>query len=243
MSHPRYATGRSLLPETGRLEVRQALRMTTFRRLLAAYGLNELTWSFGTITLAVLVYRRTGSALGSTAFFLCSQFAPALASPLLVARLTGVNYRRILPALYALEAAAVRGAGVDGHALLAGADARGDADRRHRRAQRPGPGAHGDRRCAAAPRPAARGQRLINLVFSVCFMVGPAIGGLVVAAGRDGRLAAGQLRPVRGHRADAGDHGAACRADRTRRTGSRPARQRLRAAIAHARGDRRSAGC
>ena len=85
--------------------VKQVLRLPTYRRLLAAYGLNELAWSVGTLALAVLVYRRTGSALGSTAFFLCSLVIPAFLSPLAVSRVDQRAPRRILPLLYAVEAA------------------------------------------------------------------------------------------------------------------------------------------
>src|SRR5450755_3017389 len=83
--------------------VKRVLRLPAYRRLLAAYALNELAWSVGTLALAVLVYRRTGSVIGSSAFFLCSQFIPALISPLVVARLDQRAPRRVLPALYGLE--------------------------------------------------------------------------------------------------------------------------------------------
>jgi MFS-type transporter involved in bile tolerance (Atg22 family) len=83
--------------------VKRVLRLPAYRRLLAAYTLNELAWSLGALALAVLVYRRTGSVIGSAAFFLCSQFFPALISPALVARLDQRAPRRVLPALYALE--------------------------------------------------------------------------------------------------------------------------------------------
>ena len=56
----------------------RCLRIVAFRRLLMAYVLNELAWSVGTLALSLLVYKRTGSAIGSAAFFLCSQFLPAL---------------------------------------------------------------------------------------------------------------------------------------------------------------------
>jgi len=163
--------------------VRQVFGVPVFRRLLAAYGLNELTWSFGTIALAVLVYRRTGSALGTTAFFLCSQFAPALASPLLVAHVTAVDQRRVLRFLYGLEAAlfgllAWMAAHfslvpilavilIDGIVALS---ARAVARTATVGVLRPRDLLH-------------EGNAVINLVFSVSFMAGPAIGGLVVAAG------------------------------------------------------------
>jgi hypothetical protein len=217
--------------------MRQVLNARTFRRLLAAYGLNELTWSFGTIALALLVYRRTGSALGTAGFFLCSQFAPALASPLLVARLTGVNYRRVLPVLYGLEAALfgllawlamnfslvpiLAVTLIDGIVALS---ARAAARTATVDVLRPG-------------NLLREGNAVLNLVFSVCFMAGPAIGGLVVAAGGTVAsllvncglfaiisliLAATALPAAHIHEEDRGRSG----------------RERLRAAIAHARGDR-----
>ena len=45
--------------------MKRALKLPAFRRLFAAYSLNELAWAFGSLALAVLVYRRTGSALGA----------------------------------------------------------------------------------------------------------------------------------------------------------------------------------
>lgn len=217
--------------------MRAVLSATTFRRLLAAYGLNELTWSFGTISLAVLVYQRTGSALGSAAFFLCSQFGPALASPLFVARLAGVNYRRVLPVLYGLEAALfgllawlamnfslvpiLAVTLVDGIVALS---ARAVARTATVDVLRPG-------------KLLPEGNAVINVVFSVCFMAGPAIGGLVVAAGGTVAsllvncalftmisliLAGTALPAVHIHAEDRGRSG----------------RERLGAAIAHARGDR-----
>ena len=85
--------------------MKKVLRLPVYRRLLTAYALNELAWSVGTLALSVLVYRRTGSALGATAFFLCSQVLPAFASPPLVARLERHPARLLLPALYLVEGA------------------------------------------------------------------------------------------------------------------------------------------
>jgi hypothetical protein len=85
--------------------MKKVLRLPVYRRLLIAYALNELAWSVGTLALSVLVYRRTGSALGATAFFLCSQVLPAFSSPPLVARLERYPARVLLPILYLAEAA------------------------------------------------------------------------------------------------------------------------------------------
>jgi len=161
----------------------RVLRVPVFPRLLAAYTLNELAWSVGTLALAVLVYRRTGSAFGSAAFFISAQVLPAFVSPTLVAQLDQRPSRRVLPALYAVEAALFAALAVmtSNFALvpvLAIALADGVV--------------------AAAARALARaatadvlipadlleeGNALTNALFSVCLMVGPALGGLVVAAG------------------------------------------------------------
>ncbi len=137
----------------------------------------------GTLALAVLVYQRTGSALGSTAFFLCAQVLPAFVAPAVVARLDRRPLPIVLPGLYALEALAFGVLAVmtsnfslpwvlvltfiDGIlAVVARALARTAS--------------------VAQLIPAdllPEGNALNNAVFSVCFMVGPAVGGVVVVAG------------------------------------------------------------
>ena len=84
--------------------MKPVLRIPVYRRLLAAYALNELAFMIGSVALALLVYSRTGSALGATAFFLFAQFVPALISPMVVARLDQLRARAVLPLLYWLEA-------------------------------------------------------------------------------------------------------------------------------------------
>ena len=150
---------------------------------MAAYTLNELAWGIGSLALAVLVYTRTGSALAAAGYFLCAMFAPALISPAIVARLDQLATRPVLVVLYALEAAifAIL-ARVAGHfalapvlllVLLDGAiavTARSLA-----------------RTAAVGVTSAAgllrEGNALTNASFSFCYMIGPAIGGLIVAAG------------------------------------------------------------
>ena len=161
----------------------RVLRLPVYRRLLAAYGLNELAWSVGTLALAVLVYRHTGSALGSAAFFLCSMVAPALVSPVVVARFDQHPPRRLLPALYGLEAVLF--------GVLAWMTSRFSLPAVLALALADGIVAIVARALARAAtthvlRPADllhEGNAVTNLVFSACFMVGPLIGGLVVAAG------------------------------------------------------------
>jgi Major Facilitator Superfamily len=163
--------------------VNRVLKIGAYRRLFVAYTLNELAFMVGSLALALLVYRRTGSAFGATAFFLASQFVPALISPLVVARLDQRSPSFVLPALYWFEAlvffalAWVAGhfslvlvlvlALVDGLAALA---------------------ARSLARAATVSVTSAvgllrEGNAVANAGFSVCFMLGPAIGGAVVAAG------------------------------------------------------------
>ncbi|MDQ6836356.1 MAG: MFS transporter [Actinomycetota bacterium] len=163
--------------------MKRVLHIAVYRRLLAAFGLNELAWSVGTLALAVLVYRHTGSALGATGFFLCSQFLPALLTPLLVSRMEQRPPRRALPVLYAIEAAlfGVLAALTSRFSLAAvlvvvfldGAVA--VVARSLVRA------------CIVATvRPLdllPEANAVVSLVFSASYMAGPAIGGVVVAAG------------------------------------------------------------
>jgi MFS family permease len=159
------------------------LRLPAFRRLLAAYVFNELAWSVGTLALAVLVYRRTGSAIGSSAFFLCAQFLPALLSPAMVARLDRVAARRVLPALYGLEAVLFGAlAYMTHHFTLAAVLVLALAD---------GVVASTARSLAMATRTEIlrsddllhEGNAVANVGFSVAFMAGPVLGGIVVVAG------------------------------------------------------------
>ena len=53
------------------------------------------------VALSFLIYHRTGSAFGATAYFLCSQFAPAVFSPMLVARIDQNNLKSLIDILNA----------------------------------------------------------------------------------------------------------------------------------------------
>lgn len=145
--------------------------------------INELALSIGAVALAVLVYRRTGSAIGAMGFFLCAEFGPALVSPLFVARLDQRSARWVLGGLYACEgliflvlawlvhhfslAAVLALALLDGSLAVT-------ARVLVRAAWTSITSASGLVRDANA---------LMNTGFSICFMVGPAIGGAVVAIG------------------------------------------------------------
>jgi MFS family permease len=166
----------------------RCLRIVAFRRLLTAYVLNELAWSVGTLALSLLVYRRTGSAIGSAGFFLCSQFLPALLSPALVARLDRASVRVVLPILYAVESLLFGAlAYLTHHFLLVPLLVLALAD---------GAIAATARSLATAARTEIlrpldllhEGNAIGSFAFSGAYMAGPVIGGAVVAVG--GTLAA-----------------------------------------------------
>jgi MFS family permease len=163
--------------------VRDVVKLPAYRRLFMAYTLNELAVSVGSLALAVLVYRRTGSAVGAMGFFLCAQFVPALISPALVAALDRRPRRKVLPALYGAEAILFLALSWFAHRfdlalvlVLALVD---------------GIGALTARSLARATAVSVlnpvgllgEGNALMNAAFSLCFMIGPAVAGLVVASG------------------------------------------------------------
>jgi hypothetical protein len=163
--------------------MRDVLKLPAYRRLLAAYTLNELAYSIGSLALALLVYRRTGSAIAAAAYFLCAMFGPALVSPVVVARLDPRPWRSVLAALYALEAAFFAAlAWVAGHFALAPALALALLD---------GIAAATARalaRAATVSVTSAAGllreaNALTNASFSGCYMIGPALAGAAVSVG------------------------------------------------------------
>jgi MFS family permease len=84
----------------------EPLRRRVFRHLVATYAVNEFGDWMGVIALSVLVFDRTHSALATTALFLATGFAPAIAAPFLVTRVEQPPPRFVLPVLYCAEAAA-----------------------------------------------------------------------------------------------------------------------------------------
>lgn len=164
--------------------MKSVLDLPVFRRLLIATVMNELAWWIGSVSLALLIYRRTGSAVGAAAFFLCSQFGPALLSPLLVAKVDRVPARRALAELYALEAVIFLAlAWLTSHFSLAAILALVLLDgilfvtaRVLARAAWTSVTTEGDLMHEA--------NAVINSSLSVCFMLGPALGGVLVAIGR-----------------------------------------------------------
>jgi predicted MFS family arabinose efflux permease len=80
------------------------LAVRPFGRLFSSYTLNELGDSVGIVALAVLVYDRTAAVAPTAAFFFAAKFLPALIAPALTAAFDQAALRRILPALYVVEA-------------------------------------------------------------------------------------------------------------------------------------------
>jgi hypothetical protein len=86
--------------------VRRVLELPAYRRLLFVYTANELAWLVGPAHARRLRLPPDRGAVGTTAFFLCSQFAPALVSPLVVARLDQRAGRLVLTVLFAVQSGA-----------------------------------------------------------------------------------------------------------------------------------------
>lgn len=158
----------------------QVLKLPAYRRLLTAYGLTQIAWTIVSLALALLVYRRTGSALGAAVFFICAQFIPAFLSPSVVARLDRRSSRHVLPALFLLEAGlfvllswVVNHLGVGFVLALALVD--GVIALTVRSLARAA--------TVAVTSPAGllrEGNAVANTVFSGCLMVGPVLGGVIV---------------------------------------------------------------
>src|SRR5436305_8117 len=80
------------------------LRVRAFRRLLAAYAVNQLGNWAGEVGLAVLVFARTHSPVAVAATWVVHRCALACLAPLLAARLDGIRPSRLLPTIYSTEA-------------------------------------------------------------------------------------------------------------------------------------------
>jgi MFS transporter, DHA3 family, macrolide efflux protein len=159
----------------------KALHLRQFRRLVASYGLNELTWSFGTIALAVLVYGRTGDVAATAGLFAASSLAPGLLAPALVARLDHRRPGRVLAVLYAAETAlfallAATGDALPVAAILLLALADGAVAVVGRALSRAAVATE------LEPRGLLReGNAVLNVVFSACLALGPAAAGALQA--------------------------------------------------------------
>ncbi|HLI58848.1 MAG TPA: MFS transporter [Solirubrobacteraceae bacterium] len=219
--------------ERERRRLRELVTLRGYWRLALAYGLNEMCWFVGTIALAVLVYHRTRSVLGTTGFFLCSQLAPALLGPPFVARFDRRSPRVTLPVLYWSEALL--------YALLAWLTTRFRLAPMLVIVVVDGVLALGARSLSVAARtellkPAGlvrEGGAVASMSFSAAYLVGPLLGGLVTAIGGAGAalLLNCAVFIVMGL-------ALLSRSIPARTVHEGPARGRLRAAIRHIRHDR-----
>jgi hypothetical protein len=192
--------------------MRSTLRSGPLRRIIAAYTVNRVGTWFGLIALLVAVFDHTHSALAVSGLMFAGQALPALVVPAVVARVEASRRRSELSYLYFVEAAATAGlalllwhfwlpavlllVALDGTAALAaGALLRAEVARAARddvetrlgdngRTQQPTDDEQGagDLHGELAHEAERKANAALNVAFSATFVLGPAIGGAVVAA-------------------------------------------------------------
>jgi predicted MFS family arabinose efflux permease len=160
-----------------------AFRLPGFRRLGAAYFVNELGNWLGEVALALVVLELTDSPIATAGLFVAMQFVPALTAPLLVARVDAMPTHRALAALYFGEAAAfcaLAALADENTFLLAGVLAIAAADGTIATAAR----ARTRAAAGAILEPAGllrEGNGILNLGFTAGAAAGPAMAGLLIA--------------------------------------------------------------
>jgi MFS family permease len=178
------------------------LKSSRLRRILAAYTVNRLGTWFGLVALMLAVFDRTHSAIAVAALLFAWQALPAFLVPAVVARVEASARRRELSALYVFEAIVTAGlavllwhfwlpavlllAALDGTAALAASAllraevakaARNQVEAQPDDETRPGESREEDAQEAERKANAA-----LNVAFSATFVLGPVLGGVVVAA-------------------------------------------------------------
>jgi predicted MFS family arabinose efflux permease len=177
--------------------VRIALASPRLRRIIAAYGVNRLGTWFAIVALSVAVFDHTHSALAVSALLFAAQALPALVIPAIVARAEASSASGQLSRLYVFEALITTALAVlmwhfvlsvvlvlvalDGAAAMAAsALVRSEVARAAREdtgAPRALANANGEE-----PDVERAANAALNAVFSTTFVIGPALGGVVVAA-------------------------------------------------------------
>lgn len=158
------------------------------RRIVGAYAINRLGTWFGTVALSLAVFDHTHSAMAVAALLIASQVVPALAVPAVVTRVEASSGRHELSGLYLFEAIAIGALAIllghfwlpvvllivalDGTAALAASALLRTEAARCARATAGAEGAEAAEQHANAA---------INVAFSITFVAGPALAGLVVA--------------------------------------------------------------
>jgi len=167
------------------------------RRILLAYTVNKLGTWFGYVALVVVVYDHTKSALAVAGLLVASNLIPALLSPAVVARVEASRRQSGLTVLYFLEAATaiilafllwnfwlpaiLPLAAIDGTAALA-ANALLRATAAHVAVEDSGQADHLRNTDQASETAQREANAALNVAWTATFALGPAIGGLVVAA-------------------------------------------------------------
>ncbi len=181
--------------------MRSSLESARLRRILVAYTVNRLGTWFGVIALMVAVFDNTHSAIAVAALLLAGQALPAFVVPAVIARVEASTRRGELSSLYFFEAlttailavllwhfwlpAVLLFAALDGtaalaaSALLRAAVARAARDQVEASSGKTiGPGDSLDTAAREAERKA---NAALNVGFSVTFVLGPILAGVVVA--------------------------------------------------------------
>jgi MFS family permease len=172
------------------------------RRIIAGYAVNRLGTWIGTVALSLAVFDHTHSALAVAALLLAWQAVPAFVVPAVVAKVEASRRRSELSSLYFFEAIATAGlavllwhfwlpavlvlAALDGTAALAAsALLRAEVARAARDHAQAGPDLP-DEGPQAREEQVKRAEReanaALNVAFSGTFVLGPVLGGAVVAA-------------------------------------------------------------
>lgn len=179
-----------------------SLQLDRLRRIIGAYTVNRLGTWIGTVALMLAVFDHTHSAVAVAALLLAGQALPAFVVPAVVARVEASARRRELSGLYIFEAIATAAlavllwhfwlpavlllAALDGTAALAASAllraevaraARGQAEAQPVNTRRPSESVED-----AAQAAERKANAALNVAFSVTFVLGPVIGGGVVAA-------------------------------------------------------------
>ncbi|HEV2923581.1 MAG TPA: MFS transporter [Solirubrobacteraceae bacterium] len=177
------------------------LESARLRRIIAAYSVNRLGTWFGLVALMVAVFDHTHSAFAVAGLLLAWQAVPAFVVPAVVARVEASSRRRELSGLYWFEAVATASlavllwhfwlpailliAALDGTAsLTANSLLRAEVARAGRDWVEELPANVGRSRESLeeeANEAERKANAALNVAFSLSFVIGPAIGGVVVA--------------------------------------------------------------
>lgn len=182
--------------------MRSTLKSSRLRRIIAAYTINRLGTWFGYVALSVAVFAHTHSALWVAALLIAGQAVPAFLVPGLVARVEASSRRAPISMLYAFEGVSTVALAVllwnfwlpailllvaaDGTAALAASAllraeaarvARLEAEQQSSVSSAGTQGPPGD----SAQLAERKANAALNAAFSLTFVLGPGLAGLVVA--------------------------------------------------------------